>query len=289
MLGEDFGFPIRWASPSKGIGQGSKDTSNGTDSLSRKLDKVMDIDSFVRNTRNKRKTTIGAVRIGSASVLETVRPSSAQLPPALSLCSSLRFLLFEANTIGLRYGENEIYLKQNEDLMECLAIVETKVERLEREVAAERESKEALRAELDRLTKEHAAEIDRIIRECQVQVGGTIMEYLQVFEDFKKKTTENVLISILKLKMNILFHTQVAAAPFEVHKVDLDALEGVDMSLLGFDVLCPSGAIWDSFVSTWRRSLDFYIEKDPSANEDMVPSAMNNDVSLSDHLGMLIC
>ncbi|KAH1082934.1 hypothetical protein J1N35_022695 [Gossypium stocksii] len=46
-----------------------------------------------------------------------------------------------------------------------------------------------------------------------------------------------------ELKMNMLLHAQVASDPF-------DALDGVDMSELGFDVLFPSGNVWNSFMST---------------------------------------
>ncbi|KAK5835758.1 hypothetical protein PVK06_011462 [Gossypium arboreum] len=108
-----------------------------------------------------------------------------------------------------------------------------------------------------------------------------IRGHLRVFEDFKKKTTENVLSSISKLKMNILLHAQLVAGPFDVYKVDLDTLEEVDMSLWGFDVLCPSSAAWDSFVSTCRGYLDFYIKEDPFTDNSVVPSAANNDVTPS--------
>ncbi|PPS04783.1 hypothetical protein GOBAR_AA15890 [Gossypium barbadense] len=157
-----------------------------------------------------------------ASILKAIRPSNTQLPSASSLCSFLHFLLSEANVVGLRYEEahqkelanfktestkvskqhrkmmkeNKVILKQNEYLTECLAIVETKANRLEREVVVGKKSKEALQAELDRLTKEHVAETDRII---------------------------------------------FVAGPFDVCKMDFDALEEVDISSLGFDVLCPSG------------------------------------------------
>ncbi|KAK5825747.1 hypothetical protein PVK06_020611 [Gossypium arboreum] len=40
--------------------------------------------------------------------------------------------------------ENEIFIKQNEDLIECFTIVEIKVERLKHKVDTKRESKEAL-------------------------------------------------------------------------------------------------------------------------------------------------
>lgn len=85
--------------------------------------------------------------------------------------------------------ENEIIIKQNEDFMECLAIVETKTEGLEREVATERESKEALQADLDKLIEEHVTETDKIVWEFQDQVDDTIKEHILVFEEFKEKTT----------------------------------------------------------------------------------------------------
>ncbi|KAH1122601.1 hypothetical protein J1N35_005761 [Gossypium stocksii] len=78
--------------------------------------------------------------------------------------------------------ENEVNIKQNKDLTKCLVIVETKVKGLKYEVAVERESKEALQAELDRLTEEHVAETERIIWECQDQVANTIKEQLRVLE-----------------------------------------------------------------------------------------------------------
>ncbi|KAK5786363.1 hypothetical protein PVK06_040999 [Gossypium arboreum] len=82
--------------------------------------------------------------------------------------------------------------------------------------------------------------------------------------------------------MNILLHARLAAGPFDIRKVDLDALAGVDMSELGFDVLCPSGAVWDSFVLTWNNSLDFYIKKEPIVNEDVAPTTANNNIAPSD-------
>ncbi|KAH1039010.1 hypothetical protein J1N35_040753 [Gossypium stocksii] len=135
-----------------------------------------------------------------ASMLEVVRPSNAQLPQASSLCSSLQFLLSEVNSVGLRC--EKAHSKELIDLKAELV----RVKGLEREVATEKESKEALR-------------------------------------------------------------------------VDLVALEGLDMNSRSFDGLCPSSVIWDSFVSTCRGSLDFYIEEDPSSDKSVVPSTVNNDVT----------
>ncbi|KAH1098065.1 hypothetical protein J1N35_014986 [Gossypium stocksii] len=230
------------------IGQGSKDSSSGVDSLSRKLDKIMDIDSLVGNVRKKRKTTVGAVHIGFVSEEER---NSAQLEHRSKK---------KADSIGspIVVADDTSPLATRVSSLVPIARgtpigVETKAEGLEREVAVERESKEALRVELDELTIEHAMEIDRIIRECQDQVKGTTREHFQVFEDFKKKTANNVLRSISKLKMNILLHAQITA-----------------------------GAACDFFSSTWG-SPNFYIEDDPFTNEDVVPSTMNNDLTPSDH------
>lgn len=211
---------------------------------------------------------------------EAVKPSSMQLPLPLSLYSFLRFLLSKANVIGLKY--KEAYQRKLVDIKaECLAIIEIKVEGLECQVAAKRESKEALQAKLDELKEEQTVETNKIIQECQYQVDGMNMEYLQAFEDFKKKTTENDLSYISKLKMNILLHTQVVVGPFDVHEMDLGAPKGVDRSFLGFDVSSSLSVVWESFVSTWRSSPDFYIKKDPIANEDVVPSIANNNVTHS--------
>ncbi|KAH1114858.1 hypothetical protein J1N35_008236 [Gossypium stocksii] len=56
-----------------------------------------------------------------------------------------------------------------------------------------------------------------------------------VTERQSSKTTQ------AKLKKNILLHTQVTGGPFNAHKVDFDALNRVDMSELGFGLLCPLG------------------------------------------------
>ncbi|PPR84870.1 hypothetical protein GOBAR_AA35845 [Gossypium barbadense] len=283
------------------IGQGSKNTSSGIDILSREHDEVMNIDSLVGSARKKRKATTGARFISlawglvqaypynpdiaafrwQALVLEAIRLSSMQLPPASGLCSSLQFFLSEVNYVGLRcekthykelidlkaelvrvnkqrckmMEENETMLKRNEDLMKCLAIVETTAKGLEREVATKKESMEAQQAELDRFTEEHVAKTDRIIRECQDQMEGMIRGHFRVFEDFKKKTTENVLSSISKLKMNILLHAQLVAVPLMFTR-------------------------WILILSK-RGYLDFYIKEDPSTDNSVVPSAANNDVTPS--------
>ncbi|PPS08896.1 hypothetical protein GOBAR_AA11753 [Gossypium barbadense] len=206
-----------------------------------------------------------------ALVLEAARPSNAQLPSASSLCSSLQFLLSDANMVGLRYGEarqrelmdtkvdlarvreqhhkmmeeNEVIIKQNEDLTECLAIVETKVEGLEHTVVAKRESKKALQAKLDRLIEEY------------------------VLEDFKKKIAKNGLNSMSKLKINILFHAQGIGGPFDVRKMDLNAPEETNSPAFylkddstEYHTLAPSTGNATSFV----------------VNGDMARTAGNDDV-----------
>ncbi|PPS03627.1 hypothetical protein GOBAR_AA17040 [Gossypium barbadense] len=126
--------------------------------------------------------------------------------------------------------------------------MEVKVERLEHELIVERECKEALQVELDGVTKKHAVEKDKVTPECHDQVDSTIREHW------------------------------VAIGSFDVHKVDLDALVGMDISELGFDMLCLSSAAWDSFMTTRKNSLDFYLEEDPT-NANMVPSTANEDIT----------
>ncbi|KAK5845887.1 hypothetical protein PVK06_002129 [Gossypium arboreum] len=75
---------------------------------------------------------------------------------------------------------------------------------------------------------------------------------------------------------------KVAIGSFDVHKVDLDALVGVDISELGFDMLCLSSAAWDSFMTTRKNSLDFYLEEDPT-NANIAPSTANEDITLTNN------
>ncbi|PPS15231.1 hypothetical protein GOBAR_AA05347 [Gossypium barbadense] len=81
-----------------------------------------------------------------------------------------------------------------------------------------------------------------------------------------------------------LVETKVASGPFNVRKVDLDALDGMDISNLGFDVLFPSSATWDSFVSTWKNSPNLYLEDNPTEGEDVVPPAKSDDATPLDNI-----
>lgn len=55
-----------------------------------------------------------------------------------------------------------------------------------------------------------------------------MQKQFEAIKKFHKKTSENVLNSISKLKINILLHAQVIGSPFDVCKVDRDALNGVE-------------------------------------------------------------
>lgn len=48
------------------------------------------------------------------------------------------------------------------------------------------------------------------------------------------------------------------------------------MSELGFDVKCPSVAAWNSFLTTYKSSPNFYLEKDPTRVECMAPPVEND-------------
>ncbi|KAK5846378.1 hypothetical protein PVK06_002664 [Gossypium arboreum] len=150
--------------------------------------------------------------------------------------------------------ENEIINKQNEDLLELLGAIEDKVDKLSCEVAAKREGKEVRQAEFDRVTAEHVAVLDRIIKECRSKMARMNEKQSEALDKFKKETSQNVCNSSSRLKMNILFHTQVACGPFNARKVDFGALYDVDMDKLGFDVCFPSSAALDVFLEKWRSS-----------------------------------
>ncbi|KAH1082028.1 hypothetical protein J1N35_021789 [Gossypium stocksii] len=65
---------------------------------------------------------------------------------------------------------------------------------------------------------------------------------VEVLEKFKEKTLENFNNFLPKLKANVFLHAQVVGSPFDVLRVDLDALYDVNIDQLGFNVCFPSGA-----------------------------------------------
>lgn len=72
--------------------------------------------------------------------------------------------------------------------------------------------------------------------------------------------------------------------------MDFDALDGLDMSNLGFGVLYPLRVGRDSFVSTSKNSSNFYLKEDSidankvsfAANEDVAPTIVNCYATLID-------
>ncbi|PPS17240.1 hypothetical protein GOBAR_AA03331 [Gossypium barbadense] len=181
-----------------GIDQGSKDTSSGTDSISLRRSAQLEHRSKIR------VDSVGVVTIvARASSPSNFLPVSLPFAPPTSLLitvdedtprspsEEIMDTKVELARVHEQHRkmmeENKIIIKQNEDLIEFLAILNTKSEWLEREEVAERESKEALQAEFNMLTVEHTAKTYKIIQECQDQVASTIKEQLRVLEDFRKK------------------------------------------------------------------------------------------------------
>ncbi|KAK5812163.1 hypothetical protein PVK06_027578 [Gossypium arboreum] len=283
------------------VGRDSKDTSSTTDNISCELNKAMDIDSLVTEVRKKWKTITGVVRISSVSNEERgsvgLECQCKRRSKPVGIIATLAGTQSPSNTVRLKYeeahwkelaniktelaraleqrdkmmDENETINNSNVNLQECLSIVEIKAEGLEQELITERESKEALQAELNGAIEEYTTEKDRIVQECHDQMGSMLREQRLALEDFKKKRIENIIHFISRLYLNTLLYAQVATSPFDICKVDLDALAEY--------VLCPSGTIWKSFVSTWNNSPDFYVEEDPTI-KNMIPSANSNIVPI---------
>ncbi|KAH1097807.1 hypothetical protein J1N35_014728 [Gossypium stocksii] len=61
-----------------------------------------------------------------------------------------------------------------------------------REVAVEKKDKEATQIELDKVTKKHIVQLDKIIRECHAKVTRTKGKELEALEKFKEETSRNV-------------------------------------------------------------------------------------------------
>ncbi|KAH1031708.1 hypothetical protein J1N35_043882 [Gossypium stocksii] len=65
----------------------------------------------------------------------------------------------------------------------------------------------------------------------------------------------------------------------DVHTSYFDALYDVDKGALGFDVCFLSSAVWDSFVSTWKNSQDFYLDEDPVENDNETSPIENDNMA----------
>ncbi|KAH1121499.1 hypothetical protein J1N35_004659 [Gossypium stocksii] len=115
-----------------------------------------------------------------------------------------------------------------------------KAEECKAELAAEKERRIIAEAELIRVTTRLSTKVERIIRECQ---------------------------------------EQVTCGPFDVHKVDFNALVDVDMSSLGFNIFNLFGSAWESFVVTRKGEL-FVEEGEGFATLNMAPSVVRDAVNL---------
>lgn len=117
-----------------------------------------------------------------------------------------------------------------------------------------------LRVELARFTKEHKVVVSRISADHEGVMAMLKRKQEEAFEGFKKNTLKILSNITLEYKSNVLLHIQVAAGPFDVHKVGFDALYEVEMYQLSFDVRYPSRAAWEKFLSKWKNTEDFYLE-----------------------------
>ncbi|PPR92719.1 hypothetical protein GOBAR_AA27955 [Gossypium barbadense] len=227
------------------VGRDSKDTSSTSDNISCELNKAMDIDSLVTEVHKKWKTIAGVVRISSMSNKERgsvgLECQCKRRSNPVGIIATLAGTQKLARALEQRdkmMDENETINNSNVNLQECLSIVEIKAEGLEQELITERESKKALQAELNGAIEEYTTEKDRIVRECHDQMGSMLREQRVALEDFKKKKIENIIHFISRLYLNTLLYAQVATSPFDICKVDLDALAD-------FNVVARSFVLYD--------------------------------------------
>ncbi|PPR90492.1 hypothetical protein GOBAR_AA30194 [Gossypium barbadense] len=122
---------------------------------------------------------------------------------------------------------------------------------------------------------------------CQNELTETKIE-LERFREFHlKMREENEVINtqngdlteylvVAEVKMEGLA-CEVAGSPFDAHAVDLDAFGEVDINQLDFDVLFPLGVVWNSFVSIWKNSPDFYLDKGPVEDNNATPLLVSDN------------
>ncbi|KAH1114863.1 hypothetical protein J1N35_008241 [Gossypium stocksii] len=119
----------------------------------------------------------------------------------------------------------------------------------------------ALCAKLKKVTEEHKVVVSQINEGNEDATAALKRNQEEASVGFKKNTLQILSNVTIKLKSNILLHTQVVIGPFDVRKVDFDIFVEVEMDQLGFDVLYPSRAALEEFLFKWKNLERFYLER----------------------------
>ncbi|PPS05907.1 hypothetical protein GOBAR_AA14740 [Gossypium barbadense] len=237
-----------------GGNQGNKTSSSDIDSdnISHELNEAMEIDALISDSRKRHKTVD-------------------------HFLSSLRCLLSEVSTLGLRYAEardkelteldrglklynkvreeNEIINEQHGVLTESLAMMETKVEECGVELTVEKERCIIVEVELKKFTVRHSSEVEMIIRDCQEHVDTTLESRGRHWQ-----------LSSSKL-------SKISWAPFKGSRRTCSFIPKSPVAHL-----TSARSTWDSYVATWKREL-FVEEWEGSGTTDLAPSAVGDIVT----------
>ncbi|KAK5846258.1 hypothetical protein PVK06_002541 [Gossypium arboreum] len=171
--------------------------------------------------------------------------------------SSLQVLFIEAYVISVgleeRIGRIKAIQRKLEVNLKEVGAEQVNYDKLVSEVTV-------LYAEWKKVSKEHKVVVSQTNEDHEDETTVLKRKQEEAFEGFKKNTLNMLSAITVKLKSNILLHTQVIVRLFDVRKVDFDALVEVEMDQLGFDVHYPSRAVLDEFLSKWKNSERFYLE-----------------------------
>ncbi|KAH1063978.1 hypothetical protein J1N35_028965 [Gossypium stocksii] len=266
-----------------GDNQGSEGLSSDSDSISHELNKAMDIDALISNSRKRHRTLVGATRVNpssegekSGSQLEHCQKKRANYGSPVVAASTPITITKDTPPSHIHESSlvapiaKRVSIEVMEGFLSSLRCLLSKVVAINlRYVKAYDKELVDTQAKLKRVGELYnkVREENEIINEQQ----GVLIECLAMMEtkadvcraelvvekerriiaEVELKKVTNISGSLPRLKENLLLHTQVVCGPFAVRKVDFDVLAGVNVSSLGFDAFNPIGDFSSSF-SDWR-------------------------------------
>ncbi|KAK5838741.1 hypothetical protein PVK06_007478 [Gossypium arboreum] len=267
------------------------------------------------NTRKYPYNPSEVVEKCKASLLEATKrhmriiksSNSVKNTSLTKLTSRLQVLLAEATMVNVGLGKNvgnaeasqkeleetkleldrirKLYLKmkkENEELyMENHKLIEVKNDKISKEVTTIRERKEALDIDIKKMIGEYNATVNRIVEKHKATMLRSEQKQTEALEEFKRETLKNLSNIAQELKSNILLHAQVVGSPFNICRVDLNALYDVDMNQIGSDVHFLSGATCDEIASKWKNSKDFFLDEFLCETNDALADNNESDEDLA--------
>ncbi|PPS12659.1 hypothetical protein GOBAR_AA07987 [Gossypium barbadense] len=242
------------------------------------------------NTRKYPCNPSEVVEKCKASLLEATKrqmriiksSNSVKKTSLTKLTSRLQVLLAEATMVNVGFGKNVGNAEASQKELEETKLELDRIRKLYLKMKKENEELYMENHELvEKMIGEHNATVNRIVEKHKATMLRSEQKQIEALEEFKRETLKNLSNIAQELKSNILLHAQVVGSPFNMCRVDLNALYDVDMNQIGSDVHFLSRATCDEIASKWRNSKDFFLDEFLCETNDALADNNESDGDLA--------